>query len=52
MEDGKPVKSVLRNIEPETYGALYVKFAEAIQKGDEELVPVKAGRGEGCVEGY
>jgi predicted dehydrogenase len=42
MEGGKPVKSVLRNIEPETYGALYRKFAEAIQKGDEELVPVKA----------
>ena len=42
MEDGKPVKSVLRNVEPETYGALYGKFGEAILKNEEALVPVKA----------
>jgi predicted dehydrogenase len=41
MEGDKPVKNILRNVEPETYGALYRRFGEAIQKGDEELVPVK-----------
>jgi predicted dehydrogenase len=42
MQEGKPVKIVLRSVQPETYGALYSRFAEAIQKGNEELVPVKA----------
>ena len=42
LQEGKPVKSVLRNVQPETYGALYRAFAEAIRKGDEGLVPVKA----------
>jgi len=43
LKDGKPAKDVLRNVKPETYGQLYGRFAEAIQKGDEKLVPVKAG---------
>ena len=42
MEGGKPVRHTLKNVEPETYGALYGAFADAIQRGDEELVPVKA----------
>jgi predicted dehydrogenase len=42
MEGEKPVKKVLRNVEPETYGALYTQFAEAILKNEEGLVPVKA----------
>ncbi|OBT52457.1 hypothetical protein VE04_08506 [Pseudogymnoascus sp. 24MN13] len=42
MVGGKPVKEVFENIEPETYGALYRGFAEAVEKGDEGLVPVKA----------
>jgi predicted dehydrogenase len=41
-EDGKPVKTILKNVKPETYGALYAGFAEAIMKNDEKLVPVKA----------
>lgn len=39
---GKPVAERFVNIEPETYGALYRGFAEAVEKGDEGLVPVKA----------
>jgi len=39
---GKPVKDVLRNVKPETYGALYAQFAEAISENEEALVPVKA----------
>jgi predicted dehydrogenase len=42
MEGEEPVRITVRNVEPETYGALYSAFAEAIQKGDEKLVPVKA----------
>lgn len=42
LEGDKPVKSVLKNVKPETYGALYSQFAEAIVKNDEALVPVKA----------
>lgn len=42
LEDGVPKKSVLRNVEPETYQKLYSGFAEAVKRGDESLVPVKA----------
>ncbi len=42
LVDGKPVKKAFKNLEPETYGALYAKFAEAIKQNKEELVPVKA----------
>lgn len=42
FQDGKPVTKTQENITPETYRKLYEGFAEAIQKGDEELVPVKA----------
>jgi predicted dehydrogenase len=42
LVDGKPVKSILKNIEPETYGALYGEFAKAILQNEEALVPVKA----------
>lgn len=33
--------SVFKNVVPETYSQIYSKFAEAIEKGDEELIPVK-----------
>jgi predicted dehydrogenase len=42
LESDRPVKRLLKNVEPETYGMLYWRFAEAIAKGDEGLVPVKA----------
>jgi predicted dehydrogenase len=42
LKNGKLVESVCENVKPETYGALYARFAEAIEKDDEELVPVKA----------
>lgn len=42
IEDGKPVKSALPNVTPETYGALYAAFADAIDQGNADLVPVKA----------
>lgn len=42
LVEGKPVKEKCRNVEPETYGALYRGFAEAIRQNREELVPVKA----------
>lgn len=41
LEGDKIVKKPTRNIAPETYGVLYLKFAEAIEKNDEDLVPVK-----------
>ncbi len=37
-----PESKKLENVVPETYAALYSRFAEAIEKGDEGLVPVKA----------
>jgi len=42
LEDGKPKKSVYKNVEPETYATLYAAFAKAIQGGGEAAVPVKA----------
>lgn len=42
LVDGKPEKKKFKNIEPETYSALYKGFAEAIKANKEELVPVKA----------
>lgn len=42
MQDGKPVRSVCKNVKPETYVQIYSKFVEAIEKGDAGLVPVKA----------
>ncbi|KAH7360706.1 hypothetical protein BKA65DRAFT_449293 [Rhexocercosporidium sp. MPI-PUGE-AT-0058] len=41
-EEGKPKGSVLRNVVPETYGALYEGFARAVAGGGESEVPVKA----------
>lgn len=41
-DDGKPVTKSFKNIEPETYSSLYSQFAEAIEKGDANIVPVKA----------
>lgn len=42
LHDGRPVQSVLPSVPPETYGALYSRLAEAILKGDERLLPVRA----------
>lgn len=42
LENGKPVAKTFPNIEPETYGALYQGFVEAILKNDAGMVPVKA----------
>lgn len=42
MEAGGPKTTVHKNIEPETYAALYSGFAKAIESGDAGLVPVKA----------
>ena len=42
LEDGKPKKSVYKNVEPETYATLYAAFAKAIEGGGEAAVPVKA----------
>jgi predicted dehydrogenase len=42
LEGDKVVKKLTRNTTPETYRMLYSRFAEAVEKGDEELVPVKA----------
>jgi predicted dehydrogenase len=42
LEGDKVVKKLTRNTAPETYRMLYSSFAEAVEKGDEELVPVKA----------
>lgn len=41
VEDGKFETSVLKNVEPQTYTRLYAGLAEAIEKEDGELVPVK-----------
>jgi len=41
-QGGKPKSSKLENVTPETYGALYQRFAEAIMEGGEVAVPVKA----------
>lgn len=42
IEGEKPVTKVQKNVDPLTYGALYKKFADAIEKSDPGLVPVKA----------
>jgi predicted dehydrogenase len=42
MVEGQPKKVVLKNVEPETYAALYKGFAKAIESGDAHAVPVKA----------
>jgi predicted dehydrogenase len=42
LEGERPVRRVQTNVPPETYGALYKRLAEAIEKDDPELVPVKA----------
>lgn len=42
MEAGGPKTSVYKNVEPETYSALYSGFSKAIESGDASLVPVKA----------
>ncbi|KAG9247231.1 hypothetical protein BJ878DRAFT_209929 [Calycina marina] len=42
LKEEKPEKSVCRNVEPETYAALYAGFAKAIAGDGEDAVPVKA----------
>jgi predicted dehydrogenase len=42
LEGSKPVTTVLKNVEPETYKALYVQFQKAILAEDDSIVPVKA----------
>ncbi|KAJ5042766.1 uncharacterized protein L3040_004161 [Drepanopeziza brunnea f. sp. 'multigermtubi'] len=42
LEGGEPKESVLANVEPETYAALYHGFAKAVAGGGESVVPVKA----------
>jgi predicted dehydrogenase len=42
IENGSPKTSVLKNVEPETYAALYSSFAKALDQGDASAVPVKA----------
>jgi len=42
LDGGKPKSSVLQNVEPKTYAALYDGFAKAIEGGSESAVPVKA----------
>lgn len=42
LVDGKPVRRECPNVEPLTYGALYARFADAVARNDEDLVPVKA----------
>jgi predicted dehydrogenase len=41
LKGGSPTKSVLKNVEPETYARIYAEFAKAIENGGED-VPVKA----------
>lgn len=41
LGSGGSEAKVFKNIEPETYSQIYSKFAEAIEKGDEDLIPVK-----------
>jgi predicted dehydrogenase len=42
LKDGEPVKSILANVQPETYASLYSGFSKAIEGGGEAAVPVKA----------
>ncbi|KAI9714811.1 MAG: hypothetical protein M1820_000100 [Bogoriella megaspora] len=42
MEGETPKETIYKNVEPETYAKLYTLFADAIEKGDPEAVPVKA----------
>jgi len=42
LVDGRPVRRDLPNVKPETYGALYARFADAVARNDADLVPVKA----------
>ncbi|KAI9661744.1 MAG: hypothetical protein M1821_008983 [Bathelium mastoideum] len=42
MEGDTPKESIVKNVEPETYAALYQQFVQAIDQGDPEIVPVKA----------
>ncbi|KAH9222759.1 hypothetical protein DL95DRAFT_380484 [Leptodontidium sp. 2 PMI_412] len=42
LEGDKPKGSVLKNVVPETYKALYEGFAKAVAGGGESAVPVKA----------
>jgi len=43
-DKGEVTESVYENIAPETYSKLYEGFAKAIESGNEEDVPVKAGQ--------
>jgi predicted dehydrogenase len=42
LEGDKPKASRLENVQPETYGALYQRFAETVSGMGEDAVPVKA----------
>lgn len=42
FENDKPVKKVMKNVEPETYRMLYQGFAKAVASNTVEAVPVKA----------
>ncbi|PBP22712.1 oxidoreductase family protein [Diplocarpon rosae] len=42
LDAGKPTASILANVEPETYAALYDGFAKAVAGGGQSAVPVKA----------
>ncbi|RFU33020.1 hypothetical protein B7463_g3325, partial [Scytalidium lignicola] len=43
-EDNKPRQEVCKNVQPETYAALYKAFAKAIAENSEDAVPVKASQ--------
>ena len=42
VEGDTPNEAILKNVEPETYAALYHHFVKAIDQEDAEAVPVKA----------
>lgn len=42
LDGDKPKSSTFANVKPETYGALYAGFAQAVAGGGQEAVPVKA----------
>ena len=42
MDDDTPKENILRNVQPETYAALYQQLVEAVNQGNPEAVPVKA----------